>query len=143
MASARRTATVHFSVPFADVDAMQIVWHPNYLAYFDLARDRLYRDAGLDLYQMAIDTGLLFPITRTQTKHIRPLRFRDEALCTATLLEFEVRLVVEFEIRLAADGQLCAKGRTEQAAVRAADNGLELRMPEFVRRALAAVGDDG
>jgi acyl-CoA thioester hydrolase len=143
MAEACRTATVRFTVPFADVDAMQIVWHANYLKYFDLARDRLYCDAGLDLYQLAVDNGVIFPITRTQTKHIRPLRFRDEALCTATLIEFEIRLVLEFEVRLAKDGQLCAKGRTEQAAVRLADNGLELRIPELVRRALATVGNDG
>ncbi len=142
MAARRRTATVSFSVPFADVDAMQVVWHANYLKYFDLARDRLYRDAGLDLYQMATDDGIVFPITRTQTKHVRPLRFRDEALCTATLVESDIRLVLDFEIRLAKDGQLCAKGRTEQAAVRLADQGLELRMPEYVRRALGAGCDD-
>jgi acyl-CoA thioester hydrolase len=124
------------------VDAMQIVWHANYLKYFDLARDRLYCDAGLDLYQLACESGMIFPITRTQTKHIRPLRFRDEALCTATLIESEIRLVLDFEIRLAKDGQLCAKGRTEQAAVRFADNALELRIPELVRRALATVHDD-
>ncbi|MBN2575025.1 MAG: acyl-CoA thioesterase [Deltaproteobacteria bacterium] len=143
MADGRRTATVRFAVPFADVDAMQIVWHGNYLKYFDLARDRLYCDAGLDLYQVALSSGVVFPVIRSETKHIRPLRFRDEATCTATLLECEIRLVVEFEIRLAKDGQLCAKGRTEQAAVRFADNSLELRVPEDIRRALGTVRDAG
>jgi acyl-CoA thioester hydrolase len=142
MTDARRQATVRFTIPFADVDALQIVWHPNYLNYFDLARDKLYRDAGLDLYQVAVDSGVIFPITRTQTKHIRPLRFRDEVMCTATLVEFEIRLVVDFEIRLAKDGQLCAKGRTEQATVRFADGGLELRVPEPIRRALRADAHD-
>jgi acyl-CoA thioester hydrolase len=147
MAPARRTATVRFTVPFVDVDAMRMVWHAHYLEYFDLARDRLLCDAGLDLYQVALERGFFFPITRTETKHLRPLRFRDEALCTATLVVAELRLVFELEIRLAKDGELCAKGRTEQAAVRVADHGLELRLPEFVRRALAAPGegdrDDG
>jgi acyl-CoA thioester hydrolase len=138
-----RSATVPFTVPFADVDAMQIVWHPHYLEYFDLARDRLYRDAGLDLYRIATDVGIIFPITRTQTKHVFPLRFRDEALCRATLVEYECRLVVDFEIRLAAGGRLCAKGRTEQAAVRWADGALELRIPEEVRTALGSEPDGG
>ena len=97
---------------------MQVVWHGNYLKYFDLARDRLFCDAGLDLYQVALESGVVFPITRTQTKHVRPLRFRDEVECTATLVEAECRLVLDFEIRLAGGGELCAKGRTEQAAVR-------------------------
>jgi acyl-CoA thioesterase FadM len=33
MAEARRFATVRFSVPFCDVDAMQVVWHGNCLKY--------------------------------------------------------------------------------------------------------------
>jgi acyl-CoA thioester hydrolase len=143
MTGAQRTAMVLFRVPFADVDAMQIVWHANYLKYFDLARDRLYCDAGLDLYRVAMDSQLIFPIIRTQTKHVRPLRFRDEAMCQATLIECECRLVVEFEVRLVEGGYLCAKGRTEQAAVRLPEGQLELRIPEFVRQALGATGDGG
>ncbi len=137
MAEGGRTATVRFTVPFADVDAMQIVWHGHYLKYFDLARDRLYLEAGLDLYRVALDSGFIFPITRTQTKHIRPLRFRDEVDCTATLVEAECRLVLDFELRLAS-GELCTRGRTEQAAVRFADQVLELRIPEPIRSALRA-----
>lgn len=139
----RRRATVRLCIPFCDVDAMQVVWHGNYFKYFDAARDRLFRDAGIDLYRGFEDSGLVFPITRTQTKHIRPLRLRDEVDCTAVLVEAECRLVVEFEVRLAATGTLCAKGRTEQAAVRLADGTLELRLPEPMRRALGCVCDDG
>jgi len=143
MTNARRTATVAFSVPFSDVDAMQVVWHGNYLKYFDLARDHLFSDAGVDLYHMVESSGVVFPITRTQTKHVRPLRFRDEVLCTAVLIEFECRLVMDFEIRLARSGQLCAKGRTEQAAVRLPEGNLELRIPEPIRQALSTAGHVG
>ena len=139
----RRRATVRLCIPFCDVDAMQVVWHGNYFKYFDAARDRLFRDAGIDLYRGFEDSGLVFPITRTQTKHIRPLRLRDEVDCTAVLVEAECRLVVEFEVRLAATGTLCAKGRTEQAAVRLADGTLELRLPESMRRSLGCARDDG
>jgi len=136
---AQRTATVRFTVPFADIDAMQVVWHGNYFKYFDLARDQLFRDAGIDLYR-AVDDGLVFPVTRTQTKHIRPLRFRDEVDCTATLVEWEHRLVVDFELRLVS-GTLCARGRTEQVAVRLAESNstLELRVPEMIRKALDSI----
>jgi acyl-CoA thioester hydrolase len=136
--NARRSATVCFSVPFCDVDAMQVVWHGNYFKYFDIARDRLFSEAGIDLYQVAREGGVVFPITRTQTKHILPLRFRDEVECKATLVEAECRLVVDFELRLAGGGKLCAKGRTEQAAVRMDGWTLELRLPDFIRQALGA-----
>ena len=143
MAETRRSATVQFSVPFCDVDAMQVVWHGNYFKYFDAARDRLFSDAGIDLYR-AMEDGVVFPITRTQTKHIRPLRFRDEVECKATLIEAECRLVVDFEIRLASGGAICTKGRTEQAAVHVADGTLDLRLPESIRRALgSSTRDEG
>jgi acyl-CoA thioester hydrolase len=139
----RRCATVRLSIPFCDVDAMQVVWHGNYFKYFDAARDRLFSDAGIDLYQRVGDTGLVFPITRTQTKHIHPLRFRDEVDCKAVVVEAECRLVLDFEIRKAASGTLCAKARIEQAAVRIADGTLELRLPESIRRALGCAGNGG
>jgi len=137
-----RSATVRFSVPFSDVDAMQVVWHGNYFKYFDAARDQLFSDAGIDLYTVMDDGGVVFPITRTQTKHIRPLRFRDEVECKATLVEAECRIVVDFEIRLAGRGAICTKGRTEQAAVHLADGTLDLRLPESVRRALGSRSRD-
>jgi len=139
----RRCATVRFRIPFCDVDAMQVVWHGNYFKYFDAARDRLFSDAGIDLYRIVDGSGLVFPVTRTQTKHIRPLRFRDEVECKAVLVESECRLVIDFEIRQATTGTLCAKGRTEQAAVRVADGMLELRLPEAVRRALEPTDNGG
>jgi acyl-CoA thioester hydrolase len=139
----RRSATVRFAVPFADGDPMQIVWHGNYYRYFDMARDRLFSEAGLDLYKPYGDEGWVFPITRTQSKHIRPLRFRDEVECTATLVEAECRLVIEFEIRMVATGELCTRGRTEQAGVRLAEQKLELRLPESLRHALGCVQDIG
>jgi acyl-CoA thioester hydrolase len=134
----RRSAVVRFTVPFCDVDAMQVVWHGNYFKYFDAARDRMLCDAGIDLYRSVENYGVVFPITRTQTKHIRPLRVRDEIECKAVLVECECRLVVDFELRNLATGELCAKARTEQAAVRVTEGMLELRLPEGMRRALAA-----
>jgi acyl-CoA thioester hydrolase len=139
----RRFAVVRFTVPFCDVDAMQVVWHGNYFKYFDAARDRMLCDAGIDLYRTMERHGIAFPITRTQSKHIRPLRVRDEVDCKAILVEHECRLVVDFELRNVATGELCAKGRTEQVAVRIPEGTLELQLPEFIRRALAAEPKQG
>lgn len=132
----RRSATVRLTIPFCDADPMQVVWHGNYFKYFDAARDRMLCDAGIDLYRSLERWGVVFPVTRTQTKHIRPLRVRDEVDCTAILVECECRLVVDFEVRNVATGELCAKARTEQAAVRLPEGMLELRLPQDMRRAL-------
>ncbi len=123
-------------VPFYDLDPMQIVWHGNYLNYFEDARRAMLDHMGVDLYQYYERTGIVFPIIRTATKHIYPLRYGDEFICKATLVDSRFKIVVDFEIRLAADYKVCARGRTEQVAVQAPQMEILLRVPEEIRAAL-------
>ena len=123
-------------VPFYDLDPMQIVWHGNYLNYFEDARRAMLDHMGVDLYQYYERTGIVFPIIRTATKHIYPLRYGDEFVCKATLVDSRFKIVVDFEIRLAADDKVCARGRTEQVAVQAPAMEILLRVPEEIRAAL-------
>ena len=131
-----RRATVRLRVPFCDVDSMQVVWHGNYLKYFECAREALFDEAGLDLSKMYADHRIAFPVTRSQVKHVKPLRFRDEFDCCARVTELGCRIVIDFEIRLVDGGMLCARGQTEQVAVQLPDGTLELSLPDFVQRAL-------
>ena len=135
-ATARREATVRLTVPFYDLDPMQVVFHGNYLKYFERARQALFDQAGIDPYRFPHDGDVLFPVVRSQLKHVRPLRFRDEFDCTARLVDARSKIVIDFEIRRVTDGTLCTRGRTEQVAVRAPALTLELRIPAEVRRAL-------
>ena len=48
-------------VPFHDLDPLQIVWHGNYLKYFDIARFGLFKQAGLDLYQYFLNPAAHLP----------------------------------------------------------------------------------
>lgn len=128
--------TVALKVPFYDLDPMQIVWHGNYLKYFDFARSELFDSLGVDLFAVHERTRYIFPIVRTAVKHIHPLKRGDEFLCTATVTEARTKIVVAFEIRLAGNGTLCAKGTTEQVAVRMPDMELAFSIPEEIREAL-------
>jgi acyl-CoA thioester hydrolase len=123
-------------VSFYDLDPMQIVWHGNYLKYFDDARAALFDHLGVDLFEFHDRTGYIFPIIRSSVKHVRPLRHRDEFICRATVKEARSKIVVAFEIRLAADGTLCARGTTEQAAVLEPQMEMAYTIPEEIRRSL-------
>lgn len=125
-----------FVVPFHDLDPMQMVWHGNYLRYFDIARSELFHDSGIDLLKYAGGSKILFPITKTTTKHIHSLRYRDEFNCRATVLEARYKIVVDFQIRLTENNKLCAKGRSEQVAVRYPEMEIMFEIPEEIRRAL-------
>ena len=128
--------SVEFTVPFHDTDAMQVVWHGNYLKYFEIAKDALFAELGLDLVGFFTKTGFLFPVIRTTTKHIFPLRYSDRFRCTASMVECRRKIAVDFEIRLVDDDTLCARGTCEQVAVRSDDFCLQLSIPEEIRRVL-------
>ena len=114
---------------------MQIVWHANYLNYFEVARAALFENNGVDLYSFYDKDQLIFPIIKTSTKHILPLRHRDEIICKATLVDAHVKLVVDFEIRKADDGKVCARGRTEQVTVKVPEMETIFSVPEEIRNA--------
>ncbi|MEN6639538.1 MAG: thioesterase family protein [Smithella sp.] len=136
MNAVKKSFEVKISVPFFDLDPMQIVWHGNYLNYFEIARAALFEHYGVDLYAYYDREKIIFPIIRTSTKHIFPLKHRDEIIVKATLADANIKLVVDFEIRRAADGSVCARGRTEQVAVKAQEMETLFSIPQDIRNLL-------
>ena len=124
------------TVPFYDLDPMRIVWHGNYLKYFDQVRFLLFDHAGVNLYQYMLDKNYVFPITKTSTKHIAPLQASDEFICKATVLEARYKINMAFEIHRLRDGTLCTRGTSDQVAVTLPDMELELEIPKDIRAAL-------
>ena len=115
---------------------MQMVWHANYLKYFDIARFELFDQAGIDLYEYFKRTKFLFPITKTSTKHIFPLRHRDEFICKATITDARIIITMNFEIRRVFDNAVCARGKSDQVAVKHPKMEMMFEIPEDIRAAL-------
>lgn len=127
---------VKMTVAFHDLDPLQIVWHGNYLKYFDIARFGLFAAAGVDLYAYMIEKKYVFPVTRTALKHILPLRAFDQFVCRATVTEARYKIAMDFEIRKGTDGLLCTRGSSEQLAVRFPEMEMEFAIPEDIRTAM-------
>jgi acyl-CoA thioester hydrolase len=129
------STSVTLKVPYYDVDLMQIVWHGNYLKYFEVARQALFKNYGVDMVRYTEDTRYVFPVVRSMIKHIWPLRFDDEFICTAAVKEARVKIVLDFEIKLISNGKLCAKGWTEQVAVLLPEMEMVFQIPEEIQKA--------
>ena len=127
---------VKLRVPFHDLDPLQIVWHGNYMKYFDMARFGLFKQAGLDLYEYFVNQQMVFPVTRFSSKHIIPLRYDDEFVCKATVVEAVYKIGISFEIRLTANGQLCTRGTSEQVAVKMPEMEMQFEIPSDITTAL-------
>ena len=132
----KKGCEVKLTVPFYDLDPLHMVWHGNYLKYFDVARTELFISSGLDLYDYFKKTNYLFPITKTSTKHIVSLGYRDEFTCNATCIEAQYKIVIDFKIRLMRNNQICAKGRSEQVAVKYPEREIMFEIPQDIRKAL-------
>ena len=134
---------IEMNVPFHDLDPLQVVWHGNYLKYFDRARFALFDHCGVDLHAYSRISGFLFPVTRTSTKHIRPLRYRDRFVVHTEVREAHIRIVLDFEIRRVGDGTVTTRGRSEQVAVTVPGDELLLQSPSEIENALTlAEADD-
>mgnify|MGYP001812629661 CR=1 FL=1 len=131
-----RSTEIKISIPFHDLDPMHVVWHGNYMKYFDIARFELFNRAGIDLYGYSVKHQIMFPVTRSSTKHIIALRHRDEVICRATVSEAVYKIVIDFEIRRADDGQVFTRGRGEQVAVKVPEMELMFEIPTEIRNAL-------
>jgi acyl-CoA thioester hydrolase len=130
---------IEHKVAFYELDPMQIVWHGTYYKYFEDARSALLRSRGIDLHDFYIKSNCVFPIIKTATKHIYPLRYGDEFICRATVAECREKLVVDFEIRIKEGGRVCVKGRTEQVAVQMPEGEMQFELPAEIRSALGVV----
>jgi acyl-CoA thioester hydrolase len=116
---------------------MQVVWHGNYLKYFELARQALFRECGVDLQRYMKEKGYVFPVIRSVVKHIWPLRLDDEFICTAVLKEATVKIVLDFEIKLISNDKVCSRGRSEQVALRVPEMEMAFLIPEEIKKALS------
>ena len=112
------TATARVEVLFHDVDAMNVCWHGHYLKYFESSRAALLRMIDYD-YPAMLASGYLWPVVEAHLKYVRPAHYSQQLDVRATLLEFENRLQIGYEIVDAASGERLTQGYTVQLAVEA------------------------
>ena len=114
--SKKVSAEIEFAVEFYDVDPMRIVWHGNYIKYFEKARCALLNKVGYNYLQME-ETGYQFPVTSISAKYIGSFRFGERVRARAVLEEYENCIKIRYELRDAAAGELRTKGNSTQMAV--------------------------
>lgn len=133
------SADVDLKAQFYDVDPMQVVWHGNYARFLELARCALLERIGYGYTEMR-DSGFMWPIVEMTFKYVRPIRLAQKFRVSATLVEYENRLRIDYVCRDCGTGEVLTKARTTQVAVSIATAELRLDSPpiliEKVRRLL-------
>jgi acyl-CoA thioester hydrolase len=134
MSHADLQAAIEVTVPFYDLDPMQIVWHGRYAQYFEIARCALLEQIGYTYEDMRA-SGYAWPIIDMRIQYVRPARFNQRLAVQASLKEYEHRLKIRYLIQDADTGERITKGYTCQVAVRISDGTMLMSSPaELVDR---------
>lgn len=116
---------------FHDCDPMQVVWHGNYFKYFEIARCALLQRYGYDYPQMQ-ESGYLWPVVDARVKYVRPLHFQQQVRVRASIVEWENRLKIAYEIFDAGSGERLTRAHTVQVAVDAASGEMQYLCPPIL-----------
>lgn len=121
--------TSEIRVRFVETDPLGIVWHGNYIQYFEDGREAFGRHHGIS-YLDQKDYGYTTPIVKSSCEHKLPLRYGDVATIKTTYVNSRAaKMIFRYEI-FNPENQLVCTGETVQVFVE--DQGeLSLTIPEF------------
>ncbi|NQZ28149.1 MAG: acyl-CoA thioesterase [Colwellia sp.] len=125
------TTAVDIEIPFHDCDPMNVVWHGNYPRYFEVARCQLLRLFNYDYLDMQA-SGYMWPIVDMRLKYVGSAKFTQMITVTATLVEYENRIKINYLITDKNSGAKLTKGYTIQAAVSMDTNELQFESPAIL-----------
>lgn len=118
-----------FPISFHDTDAMGVVWHGNYIKFFELAREALFNALGYDYKSMKED-NIIYPITECSCKYRKPLFVTDKTISVLCMLtEFDGKIEINYEVYGGECKTLCAYGKTQQVAVNTKNNDIQICTP--------------
>lgn len=127
-------STATLRVRFAETDAMGVVYHANYLPWFEVARTKLLADVGLP-YRELQDAGFLLPVLEAHVIYKSSARYDDEISVRAMMKTFpRARIRIDYEVRRGND--LLTTATTVHAFMNR--DGRAIRPPDFFLEKLAA-----
>ena len=92
------THDTQIRVLYRDTDKMGVVYHANYLVFYEAARTEMFRSIGLP-YTLLEQMNIAMPIVEVESKYKAPAFYDEVLTIRATIKELpEVRAVVEYEV---------------------------------------------
>ncbi len=104
--------TISLKARFHECDPLQIVWHGNYLKYFEEGREDFCRSHGIS-YLHAKANGFSTPIVKSLCEHKLPLKYGDSFVVETTFINSDAAKMI-FEFRILKAGDLICTGQTVQ-----------------------------
>lgn len=125
------THSTKVHVRFNECDPLNIVWHGNYVKYFEDGREdfgRAYDFSYLELYNK---NGVSIPLVHLEMDYKKSVSFGEEISVETTLIDDPAaKIVFEYKIFNGANQIVCT-GKTIQVFLEMEKKELLITMPEF------------
>ena len=122
------SAEVTITAQFGDLDPMNVVWHGTYVRYLEQARSALMDKIGYNYLEMNA-SGYVWPIVDLRLRYVRPIRLLQQVAVSATVVEYENRLRIDYRCRDGVTREVLTKATSIQVALKAETHELCLESP--------------
>ena len=111
---ARRLAVceTRLRVRYAETDQMGVVYHTNYLIWFEVGRVEFLRQLGFTYRDMELDDGCYIAVVDARCRYKVPARYDDQILVRtffknlrSSLIHFGYKILREPDMTLLAEGE--------------------------------------
>ena len=87
------------TVRYAETDMMGVVYHGNYLPWFEVGRTTLLKELGLP-YRQLEEEGFRLPVLEVSARYLRPAVYDDTVTIVTRLQDRPLlRIRLEYEVR--------------------------------------------
>lgn len=101
-------------VRYAETDQARMVYHSNYLIWFEIGRVELCRDHGFNYRDMETEADAFLPVTEARLRYRSPAKYDDVILIRTRASDIRSRAITfAYEVRREADNTLLAEGETQ------------------------------
>lgn len=126
-------SVIHPVVRFSEVDSLGIVWHGNYVTYFEDGREHFGKKYGIS-YEDIRKYGYLVPITNIEINYKNYIRHEDElALYASYVPSKKAEINFNYKIVNTKTKKVMATGKTTQVFIKSSDYKLVFAKPEFFK----------
>jgi acyl-CoA thioester hydrolase len=128
---------VTIRVRYAETDRMGVVYHANYLVWFEIGRTEFCRARGFAYRDMEENDRAYLVVAESYCRYKAPALYDDELIVRTHIAELRRRSVrFGYEIIRASDGTIIAEGETGHVVTD--PSGRVISLPDSYRAALSA-----
>jgi acyl-CoA thioester hydrolase len=101
-------------VRFSELDPLNVVWHGNYIKYFEDGREDFGTKHGIGYCQIR-EAGYMAPIVTINCKFKKFVRYGEKLLVETNFINSPAaKIILTYIIRRASDNEIVSEGNTEQ-----------------------------